>query len=127
MLKNTIYRSASIQQWLLALALLLSIFSFSGFAKSAENGLPKMRLTEQVYVQKAVAKKKTLAYGFYADVKARDQVDDPNNWAVFTYGLLSKVRYDVLQRRVADYGIACCFLHQKTIPKSFKESVNPNA
>lgn len=127
MLKNTTYRSASIQQWLVALALFLSIFTFSGLARSTENGLPKTPLTEQVDVQKATVKKKTVFFGLYCRPVAQIALANTHRWAVLAYNSVVGVRYGLLRQIAAGYCTSRFFLYPKTIPQSFKESVNPSA
>ncbi|MEE1947154.1 hypothetical protein VRU48_18655 [Pedobacter sp. KR3-3] len=121
--KNITYRRENTKQWLLALALLLSIFTFAGFAKSSESGLPSTYQTALAYVQKAVAQKRTVLYGKPVPRVAKKDV---NRYAVLTYGLLVKVRYAVRLKCTLDYSFKGILLHQKTIPQSFKESVGPN-
>lgn len=121
--KNITYRRESARKCLLMLMLFLGICSFAGLVRSTVSSQPKTYTIELVDTKKARVAKKFVCYSFFVKNPIPFIQSDNYQQAILAHARLTKLRFEVMLRTLANRQPEYYLLHQKTIPQSFKESL----
>lgn len=121
------YQKDKLKKWLLTVTLLFSIFTFSGYASNHQSREQHTTQTELVISSNHKTCKQTVSYKKAFDLtSSNDFLINPyksRTNTLFTYNILTKVKFDSLSRQFYSHKSTTPFLQVKTIPQSSDEDI----
>lgn len=116
-------------QWFLRVTLLITLFTVSGYAGNAQSRQQEATKTELIISNNHKTDKRTLSYKFCCQLtRCRGILIRPyKSWinTLFTYEILTKVKFKSISKRFCSHRPASWFLLVKT-PKSTDEDIFVN-
>lgn len=121
------YHKDKLTKWLLTVTLLFSIFTFSGYADNYHSRQSQTTQTELVISSNQQSCKRTISYkkAFELSIINDFLIFSYKSWtnALFTYNILTKVKFDSISKQYCSHRPADRFPQIKAIPKSSDEDI----